>query len=804
VGGQEWHNSVSRRTQPRLSALFSDRWDTGIGKVGALVSGAYAQRRATEEGYEAVELLPASADGGFCSPLGAARQNPASDPVKGIDAASCGFGVPRSPDAGAYNLVMSKTNDDGATVANPAPGSGAFHPRLPRYRRSQTDYVRSGLTGALQWRPRPGTELNLDVMTGKYDVERTDQYIEALSFARPLAVANGKPQTSILDAHFDTDGSWDYGRFNAVDVRSEALLDVFRTHFGQHVLSGSQALGDSVKLTFTQGVADTDLVEPRRTTVDFDAPNVNGFAFDFRGNRNVPTLDFGIDVANPANFSFAPQQADGTLHGQFLDRYLHTGNRLRTSQVDLAWDIDDHLRLSGGVAQRRNTWTNYEIAAGGFGLALPAGVTVADVTTTVDGFGRGLGGTGVPSSWITVDLPKFLQALDIDCHCGAVPGSSYQTFGQANRAVDESITAWYGKLAFRYDLEGVTLRGNAGLRSVRTAQTASALNDGNGVMVPTVSARSYHDWLPALNLVAQLPRDVILRFSTGKTMARPEYVDLAPMATVNPFVQSVVVGNPKLDPIRARTYDVQGEWYVARNAMVSLGWFRKETRSFIQAVQERMPWSALGLPNSLLTSSAAASTCSLTGGLPACPTLPDTTVVVNRKVNTPGGPLNGLEFNLQAPFSFLPGLWGNFGLLANATRIHSRVTYITRVDNPNTPQNEQLTQVADFIGLSPRTHNLTLYYEDKRLGARISAAHRSSYLMDVAGNVTGYDYTIADGSTHVDMSLSYKLTPQLRVTVEGQNLNDAPLRYGRDSGRNDTLLYVHSGRSVAVGLSYSH
>jgi outer membrane receptor protein involved in Fe transport len=72
----------------------------------------------------------------------------------------------------------------------------------------------------------------------------------------------------------------------------------------------------------------------------------------------------------------------------------------------------------------------------------------------------------------------------------------------------------------------------------------------------------------------------------------------------------------------------------------------------------------------------------------------------------------------------------------------------------------------------------------------------------VLGDVNGHDYTIVDGSTNVDLSVSYNVTPNLRVSIEGQNLTDTPLRYGRDSQRNDTLLYVHSGRSFVLGANY--
>jgi len=236
-------------------------------------------------------------------------QVPGNDAVKGITATTCGTGMPRATDPTAYNSVMGRKDNYGGTVANPAAGSGAFAPRIPRYRRSQTDYQRTGITNSYQWR-NADSELNLDLMYGKFANKRYDNYIEAISFGRNLG-SNGKPQTSILDANFDQNGSWDYGKFNGVDVRTEGLLDVYTTKFRQHVLSGSHKFSDTVKADFMAGNSNSNLNEPMRATVQFDAPNVNGFSWDFRNNRNVPALNFGIDVSNPANFQWAPQDAAG-------------------------------------------------------------------------------------------------------------------------------------------------------------------------------------------------------------------------------------------------------------------------------------------------------------------------------------------------------------------------------------------------------------------------------------------------------------------------------------------------------------
>jgi TonB-dependent receptor len=798
LGGQEFYNSLTRKSEPRVTALASDRWNTSYGQFGALFSAAYSKRTLREEGYEAVELLSANMDGGFCSPLGYSPQNPVNTPVKGIDASNCGFGVPRTSSTAAYNDVMGRTDDFGGTVAAPPPGSGAFAPRIPRYRRSETHYERSGITGSLQWRPGSHTELNYDFLGGKFVNNRYDNYISAISFGRTLGQANGKPQTSIVDAHFDQNGSWDYGKFNAVDIRTEGLLDKYTTLFRQNVLSGRHDFSDRLKVDFLTGVSNSDLDEPVRATVQFDSPNVNGFSWDFRQNRNVPTLNFGIDVSNPNAFTFAPQEADGTFHGQFVGRYLHTKNKLKTHAINASYELNDNLTLRVGASKRNNNWSNFEIGSGGNGLALPAGVTLASVSRQISDFGKGLGGTGVPSAWAAVDLQKFLGVYNIECHCSAVPGSEYNVLGQANRGVEEKIDALFGMLDFKYDAFSIPLRGNLGLRAADTTATSFAYVNVNSVMTPFTVEHKYRDYLPALNLTAELPRDVLLRFSAGKTVARPEYTDLAPSTTLTTQSQTVSIGNAKLDPIRAKTVDVQAEWYYAKNAMLSAGYFYKNIGTFIQGVSERAVFSSLGLPDSILLGGG----CSITGGTPACPTLPSTTVVVNRKVNTPGGPLRGYELNWQAPFSFLPGFWSNFGALLNYTHVDSKITYITRVDNPNTAANELLTQRANFTGLSPNAHNVTLYYEDPKFSARVSAAHRSAYLLNVLGNVAGHDFTTVDGSTNVDFSVSYNITPQLRVSLEGQNLTDAALRYGRDSQRNDTLLYVHSGRSFVAGLSY--
>jgi TonB-dependent receptor len=797
IGGQGLYNTVSKKTQPRLTALYSNRWETPIGKVGALVALAYAKRSAIEEGYEAVDLVAGSVNGGFCSPIGAAAQYPLSNPAKGIDAQNCGVGVPRSGNLAVYNDIMNRKDDFGGTVASPPGSSGAFHPRIPRYRRSQTEYDRTGLTGTLQWRPDRATELNLDLMGGRYSNKRYDNYIQAISFGRDMT-ENGKGQTSIVDAKFDDKGSWTYGKFNGVDIRSEGLVDEYTTLFKQGVLSAKRDVTDKLTVDLMLGVSDSRLSNPHRATVQIDAPNVNGFTWDF-SKGGVPALGFGMDITNPNNFSFGPQEANGTVHGNFVGRYLRTSNRLKTNSLNASYELTDNLTIRTGLSARRNSWFNYEVASGGIPTqGLPAGVSLASLTRQLSGFGSGLGG-GVPSSWAAVDMDKFQSVYNTECHCSAVPLSEYVLANQVKRQVDEKIDALYLSGDFKVNAWGLPLRGNLGVRAADTTTTAMQLiKDPAGQLVPRVVEHSYRDWLPAFNITATLPKDLLVRFSAGKTLSRAEYVDLAPSASINLTGQSVSIGNPSLDPIRANTFDLQAEWYYAKNAMISVGAFHKNIKTFIQRTNELMTYAETGLSNSYLT----ATGCSITGGQPACQIQPNTQVSVSQMVNTKGGPLDGLEVNWQVPFTFLPGAWSNFGALANYTKVKSKITYITRVDNPRTPANEQLTEEANFIGLSPNAYNLTVYYEDKKFSARVSATHRSSFIRDVLRNANGSDHSFADPSTKVGLSMSYNVTPQLRVSFEAQNLTDEPLRYGKDTERDDTLLYGKSGRSYVLGANY--
>lgn len=793
VNVQAQQNSLEGGVWPRVSALASQ----ATGRWGWTVSAAWSKRALLEEGYEAVDVLPAGGqDGGFCTPAGYAPPTPANG-YRGADALNCATGLPRTSDPAAYDAVFSRTD----AWAPLTPGSGAYAPRLPRYRRSLTQYERLGVTASLQWRPDVATELGLDLLYGRFANVRYDNYIELLSNGRN-ALSGGKPFSSITAAQVETDGSWVYGRLNGADIRSEALRDKYATLFQQAVLSGSRRVGDRLKLEASAGINQSTLNEPERTTVDIDAPNVSGFAWDFRKNSNVPWLDFGVDVADPSVFRLdAGSDADGTIHGTWLGRRLVTRTRLATLKADATWAFNPWFSVKAGIEQRDNDWRNLEYAPLSAPVVLPPGVSLADVTRRIGGFGRGLPDVSI-SDWAAIDLDKLLAVYNIECGCSAVPGAELPA-APPPREIDERIGAAYVMAAFNWRSGDYGLRGNLGLRATTTHLNASGAATTSSAGAPQLSvaeAHHYADLLPSFNLRVELPHALVLRASAARVLARPEFLQLAPSVTINTTTQTLSVGNPGLDPIRADTLDLQAEWYFARDSLLSAGLFSKRIDSFVQNFTALLPFNTLGLPDYLLTGGGA---CSLGPGAGApCPAQPDTLFSVTRTLNTRGGPIDGLEINYQQGLNFLPGRLRNIGVLFNYTHITSSVEYVTALDDPRTAADEGRTVRGDFPGMSRNALNLTVYYERRGFSGRVSISQKSRAINAALGDVQGADFTFTDPATYVDASFAWRLGPHLRLSLEGANLTDQPVRFGKDTTRDDTLLYVHSGRTMTLGLNW--
>ncbi|EKU74708.1 TonB-dependent receptor [Sphingobium yanoikuyae] len=776
------YNELSKEVDPRASLLVSKKFgDSGFGILGSV---AYQKRHIREVGYSAVDILSANTNGGFCSPVGFALQNPADNAAKGADALNCSTGNPRTSTSAAYQAIYDLRRDD---LPN-TPGSGAFLPRIPRYLNSEQNQERIGGSLTLQFNPDDDTDISLDMLYSRFEVTRRDNYIAAISFARSAA-NNGQPMTSVRDIEFDENGSLVQGVFDGVDVRSEGLVDHFVSTFKQANLNFRRRLNDSLELSGIVGFNRSIWDGKKRLQTFMDAIDTDGFSIDYSKGGTTPTLGFGIDVNDPASFNYAPGRSDGTVLGGFSYQGKPSKNTTdnMTADINLKWTVSDAFSIKGGAQYRRSNFLSTFLRpynADTVVRALPAGTTLADITTTITGVDK-LWGHGAPSSWAAIDPDKWADTFGFDDvrYCGVECG------GGRSRVREEVMSSY---LMANFDLSdaiGFGIRGDVGMRYVKTDMLSSGYIAVAQASSPTgltgqfaAASNSYDDWLPSANIVVEPVENVLVRFSGAKVMARPELGLLTPTSGVNPVTRVGNVNNPFLDPIRANTFDVAVEWYFRPGSLLSAAFFYKDIKSFIQNVNSQIPFNQLGLPNALLENSN---------------TLPDELFTVSQPFNTPGGKLKGIELNAQIPFTFLDGFFSNFGVLANYTHVTSKIDYILASVN-GVPT---VTTTADLVGLSPNTASGTLYYEDDKFSIRTTGNFRDKFIRGIPAS-PGSDLQGNAKTFYMDASASYNVTDRLKIIVEAQNLTDEQNRLYIDSQRQDTLFETRIGRTFTFGVTY--
>ncbi len=794
--GRGVFNTISEDLDPRASMLFSQKFFDNT--FGVLASAAFQKRNIREVGYSAVDVLSANTNANnigttsnpillpYCTPIGWTTTGPSPVPgSRGATAQNCSTNNPRTSDLTAFNTVYNLRRSSAAD----APGSGAFLPRLPRYVNSEQDTERTGGTLTLQWKPNENTDIALDGLLSRYQVERRDNYILGLSFGRNIT-NNGQPMVSVRDIAFDQHGSVQYAVFDGVDVRSEGLVDQFVSTFEQANLTFEHRFNDKFKINALAGRSNSIWDGPMRLQTFIDAIDTDNFTLDFRGGRETPLIGFGIDVNDPNSFQYAPSpDGNQTVLGGFSTQGKPSRNVTQIANFDLAgeWQATDQIALTLGGQYRENDFhsrVSNLVPSQVPVTALPAGVTVADITRRITGLDD-LFGSGAPASWVAVDSKKWREVFDFASmdFCGVECGA-----GQSR--ILEKVTSGY--FMFKFDSGSdwrFPVRGDVGVRYVKTDQTAVGhipVNAPAGAPYPTVGQRKqvdreYSDTLPSLNVVVDLTPDLLARFSAAKVMSRPELGNLTPTASVTPTTRTATVNNPLLEPIRAKTADLSLEWYFRPGSLLSAAFFYKDIETYIQRITSPVVYTDLGLPDALLT------------GTPASPS---NEFNVSSLENTKGGPLKGFELNAQLQLDMLPGIWSHFGVLANYTRVESEIQYAL------TSSGGVITSstTADLVGLSKNSASGTLFYDDGTFSIRTTGTFRDKYIRGIPASA-GSDLQGNAETFYLDAAASWNFNDYLTLILEAQNLTEERNTLFIDSVREDTLFQTDIGRTYTLGAT---
>ncbi|WP_342251515.1 TonB-dependent receptor [Sphingomonas sp. OTU376] len=725
------YNDLARKAKPRVSTLLTT--STADGRFGVLLSVAYEERALVEEGANITRWTYGGFNGGF---------------------------APTSTIAGKTIAQINDTN----------PATALYHPRIPGLVSYAIDQKRLGAALGVQFRPTEKTLISIDGLYSRLDGTRQESQFQAISFSRS---GTGKPQTIIRSGTVDANNNIISGTFDNVDLRSQARYDKLTTDFYQLTGTLDQKIGESLKFGAIVGYSSSQFRNPIQTTVTIDAANTNGFFYDF--STRFPTIRPGVDIANVANFAFTNGTSEVRIRPQTVD------NSFTNAKGFLEWTTSPELKLKAGVDWRRFEYSSTEQRrlSGETVVTTLTAAQLAPLTNVFSGFGRGLTiPSGTPTSWVVPNLEAFQAYLN------TYSNPTYATGGVENATArgsfvtvrEEDLGAW-GMAEFNLANAGVPVRGDVGLRYVKTDQFSTGYAS-QGTAINLVSAdRSYENWLPSANLVFDVTDNLMVRFAAAKTIARAGIGSLTPGGNLNVSGgnRTFSSGNPDLKPTKSTNLDASIEWYPTRGAIYAVSAFQKDIGTFVQTLSTTVPYSSLGLPNSLLNGTTAS---------------PTDAFIVSQPVNSKGGLLRGFEVNVQQPFSFLPGFLSNFGVLANYTYVSSDIEYLTSANGATTVK-------APLLGLSKHAANGTLYYETKKFAIRGSVAYRSKYLTAVPGT-EGNSYNGTNSTTNIDAQISYNVTENFKLSLEGINLTDALNDQFVDVSNRLNVL-THSGRQFVLG-----
>lgn len=245
---------------------------------------------------------------------------------------------------------------------------------------------------------------------------------------------------------------------------------------------------------------------------------------------------------------------------------------------------------------------------------------------------------------------RFIEVVEI-----TKPSDSYKS--------NQNVTAGF----FMTDFEVLShLKVITGFRFERSKQELSSLSQtGEEVKIdPT-----YNDWLPSLNMSYGLTPQMNIRFGYSKTLARPEFRELAPFSYYDFLSAELVQGNTELRRSKIDNYDFRWEFYPEGKELFAVGFFYKK---FVDPIEQILIAGSGFEP-------------------------------IRSFANAKSATNYGLEFELRKNMNFAGQVFNNFSFVGNLSLIKSKIKL---AESGFQVSERPLQGQADFI------LNLGLYYDD--------------------------------------------------------------------------------------------
>jgi TonB-dependent receptor len=747
---------LAKKAEPSGSFLFSDRWETGIGQLGFLVSSSYSKLASETNTYH-------------------------------------------------IDKYYARTNLPGFE------GQTVFAPGGVGWRDLNVDRERLGGSMALQWRPNDAVDVSLQYF---YSDANFQQHENATWTEQGNTLTGTNLQVSngyLVGGDIDNFGFGGSARYNEREsVNHDGALhvtwraaDQWRFDFD---LQRALANADIADLTIgspTLGQANGDIVGVNLQLHGSDEPSIAIAPNSVLNDPSQYYYGWAMDHYEKNDADAWAYRADGEFtfdNNDWLDK------------------VRFGIRFEDYSATTRETGYRWGTVAQTWGSAGARTFAQGSASIAQQNFSDWFHGGHAPSAYLFPRTSTFTSRQSFSslvtslmqgttgC-CDWTPWNgdySDSTPGNDGLGINEqNQKTWAGYVMAHFGSK-TKLDGNLGVRIVRTENAGTGLltfssanlfNDPadtaflNGNSYSQTDDNTYTDVLPSLNLRYKVRDDLFLRFAVARSVARPDFPLLLPAINVTAkpgllsggvctelpqdaqvgncvFQYNGFSGNPDLEPMRSWQYDVTAEWYMTPTNSLTGAIFYKRLQGFMEtSLNDSVDYTNNGQTR---------------------------TVHVLRPENQGTGYVQGFEVAYNGFFDFLPGFWKNFGSRAAFTYVESGGT---RNIAANPYDSQQQTNAAldnyPLEGLSKTGYNAELYYSTDLFEARLAYNWREKYVLTMAAanlNIPAW----ADDYGQLDASVHFNVRPNLKVGVQAVNLTDATYRVLVDNYVDHTGLTYHN------------
>ncbi|QYJ77379.1 TonB-dependent receptor [Shewanella acanthi] len=729
---------------PNFSALLSDRWDTSIGDVGAMVNVSYIRTNYNDQSVAPGAGFPYFVEDGSRITSG---WNQGS--THGIDTT-----------AGATIDGKEYLIGRDAMFGNMLEG----------------ERERPAFNISLQWAPNEKSEYTFEAFYNGY----RNESFNSMLFSNVDSSANW---LQVLD-----DGIELYDGTNVIKSRTVYNADNFTS--GDHAtgstdsfvyaLGGKWALTDDFQLksevVYQQSTFESDFTAMRGIAT------VYGVSIDNNDKDGIPSWTY---LDNPDT---ALDESDLTNPAlwQTADFYDNAG---KDDGDSIQWTLDGDMYVDFSIFTKLKFGTRFE-QRGATSSSRTAnavkniGLEDLDPSMYLVTSGFFEGRANVPDSWAVINgYNLYNNRKEFEALWGFTEEdlTMLKTFD-----ITEKAWAGYAMADFDTELFGKRLDGQLGVRYEGTkADMTFYDNDatdesGNSFIDISHADTSTSKLLPSLVMRYALTDDLVARFAYTETIRQPNFADLNSFTYYMPPVTNTDGqangGNPDLDPVTSKNIDLTLEYYFGEGNSIYGTYFTRDIEGLVYGSLTRTMYDSDG------------------DGV-------EEPFILSRPGNTSNGKLSGVELGAVYFPEDLPEMLDGLGTQVSATLLDSSQD-IPEFDSATGAKIGYSTR--EMFGVSDESYSAVLIYEKEDFGARMSYTWRSKFLNSYDPALFATPRGIyRKPEQSLDFQMNYNINDDLMISFDATNLlDDVYQEYYEDSVLFNRTNSIYT-RTFSLGVRYS-